>query len=229
MPNWWQKPLRGLRLDLSGPLLTKMELRQLVEKTISGGVNLLIVSATSIQPGGSAFYPSRVAPIYPDLDTRDLLGEVIAAGHAGGQKVVAAVATIWGSRDLYIANPDWAQRKANGELTSLDEQNSAVAFCPNSPYREYLESLVEEIREGYPLDGFFFDEAGFQSWCIAGTARRNTTQSFTNICPPSSIGRMILRTVSLPGVTARLRNGGRLSKGWCRRMGGVSSSRGLTP
>ena len=162
---WWHEPLRAVTLEFPASDVATIDVKAIVDETAQGRVNLLCAFATGYYPGGTAFYPSQITPIYPGLNGRDLLQETIDAAGGHGQKVIAYVASIWGGRDLYVAHPDWAQRKADGEVTSWDDDYTSVAMCPNSPYREYLAGIVTEIGDRYDIDGFYFDEPSFQSWC----------------------------------------------------------------
>lgn len=165
MGEWWEKPLRAITLEFPASDVANIDVVGIIDESLQGAINTLCVFAIGYYPGGTSFYQSKIAPHYPGLGKRDLLAEAIEAGHRHHQKVIAYVASIWGNAELYQAHPDWAQRKANGEVTSWDEQYNSVAMCPNSPFRDYLASLVREISETYEVDGFYFDEASFQSWC----------------------------------------------------------------
>ena len=44
-------------------------------------------------------------------------------------------------------------------------QLNASTICPNSPYKELLLKSAKEIANNYNVDGFYFDEVSFQSWC----------------------------------------------------------------
>ena len=162
---WWQEPLRAVTLEFPASDVATIDVKAIVDETARGHVNLLCVFATGYYPGGTAFYPSKTTLAYPGLNGRDLLQETIDAARGHGQKVIAYVASIWGGRDLYVAHPDWAQRKADGEITSWDDDYTSVAMCPNSPYRAHLADIVTEIGDRYDIDGFYFDEPSFQSWC----------------------------------------------------------------
>ena len=45
------------------------------------------------------------------------------------------------------------------------KQLKASTICPNSPYKEILLKTAKEISSKYDIDGFYFDEVSFQSWC----------------------------------------------------------------
>ena len=136
--RWWRQPLRAVTLEFPAADVATIDVAAIVDETARGRTNLLCVFATGYYPGGAAFYPSKMTPTYPGLNGRDLVQETIDAARTHGQKVIAYVASIWGGRDLYFAHPDWAQRKANGVVTSWDDDYTSVAMCPNSPYRAHL-------------------------------------------------------------------------------------------
>ena len=165
MKKWYQKPLRAVTLEFPASDVATIDVKGIVNETYQGAVNTLCVFCIGYFPGGTAFYQSRLAPHFPKLGERDLLAEALSAAHANSQKVIAYIASIWGGAEMYWQHPDWAQRKADGRVTSWDEAYTSVAMCPNSPYREYLKQVVTEISENYAVDGFYFDEPSFQSWC----------------------------------------------------------------
>ncbi len=172
MGTWWSAPLRAVTLEFPASNVATIDVASIIDEAYRGGVNTLCVFAVGYWPGGTTFYQSRIAPHYPGLGSRDLLAEAIAAAHRNGQKVIAYVASIWGGREMFAEHPDWAQRKPDGSPTAWDEAYTTVAMCPNSPYREYLASVVQEISENYEVDGFYFDEPSFQSWCACDHCKR---------------------------------------------------------
>ena len=183
MEKWWNKPMRAVTLEFPASDVATIDIASIIDETQHGGVNVLNVFCTGYYPGGTAFFQSKIAPHYPGLGSRDLLAESIRAGHTRGQKIIAYIATIWGNRDLYEAHPDWAQRKADGRVTSWDEEYNSVAFCPNSPYREYLTSIINEILDNYDIDGFYFDEPSFQSWCNCENCKKKFFNEFHQPLP----------------------------------------------
>jgi hypothetical protein len=164
MANWWEEPMRAVTLEFPAADVATIDVKGIVDETHRGDANTLNVFSTGYYPGGAAFYQSKIAPHYPGLGERDLLADAIEAAHANGQKAIAYLASIWGNRDLYFAHPDWAQRKADGRVTTWDEHYNSVAMDPLSPYRDYFASIVKEIADNYAVDGFYFDEPSFQSW-----------------------------------------------------------------
>ncbi len=183
MNKWYQKPLRAVTLEFPASDVATIDVKGIVDETHQGAVNTLCVFSIGYFPGGTAFYQSRLAPHYPGLGERDLLAESLSAAHVNGQKVIAYIASIWGGAEMYWQHPDWAQRKADGRVTSWDEAYTSVAMCPNSPYREYLKQVVTEISEKYAVDGFYFDEPSFQSWCSCSYCREKFYAEFHQELP----------------------------------------------
>jgi hypothetical protein len=183
MKKWWQKPLRALALDFSDCEPDSVDIHEIVNESFLGHINTLVVSATGRQPGGVAFYQSKIAPHFPGLLERDLLRESLEVAHTNGQKVVVSIASIWGGQELFQARPDWVQRDASGEPVAWDAERTSLAFCPNSPYREYLLSLLAEICAHYAVDGFFFNSPGFQSWCNCEHCQRKFLDEYGTQLP----------------------------------------------
>jgi hypothetical protein len=171
MKNWWNKPLRAVTIEFPASNVATIDVAGIVDETNRGAVNTLNVFSIGYYPGGTSFYQSKIAPHYPGLGERDLLAEALASAHQNGQKVVAYIASIWGNQELFRKHPDWAQRHADGTVTSWDKAYSSVAMCPNSPFRAYLESIINEIKDNYDVDGFYFDEPSYQSWCSCSHCR----------------------------------------------------------
>ena len=176
--DWWQRPLRAVTLEFPAADVATIDVRAIIDEAHAGAVNTLVVFSTGYYPGGTAFYPSRVAPHYPGLGSRDLLAESIEAARRNGQRVIAYLASIWGNREMYFAHPDWAQRKADGRVTSWDDEFNSVAMDPLSPYREYFARVAAEISESYDVDGFYFDEPSFQSWSASAACQRAFQEEF---------------------------------------------------
>jgi len=183
MKEWWKEPIRAVTLEFPASDVATIDVSAIIDETYRGAVNTLCVFATGYYPGGTSFYQSSICPHYPGLGRRDLLKEAIIAAHKNGQKVIAYIASIWGDRELYQSHPDWAQCKSDGSLNAWDEELNSVAMCPNSPYREYIASVVREISENYEVDGFYFDEPSFQSWCSCSHCKAKFLRDTGNELP----------------------------------------------
>jgi len=181
--NWWIKPIRAVTLELPAADIKTLNVKEIVGRLASYGVNMINAFAISYWPGGIAYYQSRIAPRHPDLRDRDVLAEVIDEAHKHGIKVIAYVNCLWGNKDLYEKHPGWAQRRVDGKPTAWDPTYTSVAMCPNSPYRDYFLNIVGEISDNYDVDGFYFDEPCFQSWCDCSNCRSLFRKRFAQELP----------------------------------------------
>jgi hypothetical protein len=103
-----------------------------------------------------------VAPPHPHLGDRDFLAEACEATAELGVACVAYVNSLFGGPDAWREHPGWAQRRPDGTFT---EMGDARAMCPLSPYGDRIVAAVGEIAERYSVQGMYFDEPSFQSWC----------------------------------------------------------------
>lgn len=101
---------------------------------------------------GTKFVPS------PDLGSRDVLAECIAACKPRGIKVVPYINTSHTQKTTQI-NPDWAQKLSPaGNFSSHWSMNQKVTpICFNSSYREAFYDLVKTVVSKYDIDGIYFD------------------------------------------------------------------------
>ncbi|MGH2371353.1 MAG: alpha-amylase family protein, partial [Chloroflexota bacterium] len=120
------------------------------------------------------FYPTalpyqRVSEYLPV--GRDLLGELVAAAHARGIRILARMDVSKHYRPLYEAHPDWFAHDRAGQPLRVGDGQLYVT-CPNGEYRQRCTfEIMGEILDRYPVDGFFFNAFPFQG-CECLTCRR---------------------------------------------------------
>jgi hypothetical protein len=141
--------------------LRTYDLRDAVERFSGHGVNVFVVFGIGYL-GGESYYPSSVAPSHPQLGDRDFLQEACEATSKIGAACIAYVNSLFGGPDSWQSHPDWMQQRPDGSLT---EMGDARAMCPLSPYGDRIIAAVEEIASRYSVQGMYFDEPSFQSWC----------------------------------------------------------------
>jgi hypothetical protein len=138
---------------------------ELVEKT---GAGILRFPAMS----NYAYYPTRHYINHPQLKGRDLLKETIAACHKKGIKVIPYIpvghAFMAYDADIEPYN-SWAKLDENGNRFPWWQHGYLKLFhlCLNSPYREAIKKIVEEIVTNYDVDGIYFD-GPYQDCCVSG-------------------------------------------------------------
>ena len=102
-----------------------------------------------------SFFPDmkrygKIKPLLSDYDwirETDWLALVVDSCRARGLSVGAEVSHFPIPKQLIRENPDWQQKKINGESWS------AIRFCPNHPdTREYVIALFGDIAANYDVD-----------------------------------------------------------------------------
>lgn len=107
---------------------------------------------------GLCYYPSKIAKPHPSLK-RDLLGEMIEACHKRGIKAPIYISVGWDEETAKL-HPEWRQVDIKGAFVGKQPFSGAWGWqylCLNSPYRDFLLALTEEICRLYPVDGMWFD------------------------------------------------------------------------
>jgi len=153
--------LRGVTIELPLADLKTFDPASSVQFVEDAGANMIVAFALGYL-FGETYYPSSFAPPHPDLRERDVFGAIVKEAKDRGLMTIVYVNTQWAGQHVSEAHPDWVQRRRDGSPTP---QGEAVTICPNSPYADTLVSIIAEIGERYPVDGFFFDEPSLQSWC----------------------------------------------------------------
>jgi hypothetical protein len=107
---------------------------------------------------GYSFYPSDVGVRHPHL-TYDLFGKEVETAHKLGMSVVAYYCLQFNNQ-IVLNHPDW------GWINQKGEQQRARWFitCMDSPYRQYVLGMMNEIFSRYPIEQLFIDVFGVQFW-----------------------------------------------------------------
>jgi hypothetical protein len=162
---WWEQPYRivqtNLRLIDAG-----LSPRELARDVCDFGA-----SALTFNIGGIfAWYPTDLSlqARNPHLKG-DLAGEMLAAAHEAGLKMVGRYDLSKGTRLAYDAHPEWFVHNKAGEP---QEYNGTFQACVNGGWaREYAIHILEESLGQLNLDGVFFNMTGYQPYDYSGRYR----------------------------------------------------------
>jgi hypothetical protein len=105
---------------------------------------------------GMCYYPSKVAPVHPNLKI-DLLGHMIEACHKAGIRAPIYTTVMW---DEYAAehHADWRALDEHGGVDGAGPLEAGWRrLCPNTPLLDYVGDHIEEVARNYEADGFFID------------------------------------------------------------------------
>jgi hypothetical protein len=163
--GWWMRePLRWLQTNLR-ETDAALDPEQLVAQAAGFHANVLHYSMGAI----AAHYPTRVAFHYasPFLPAgRDVFGQVLAAAHSRGIRVVGRFDFSKVRGEAYQAHPEWFFRQADGKPVIY---NGLYSTCINGGYyREKAMEILTEALERYEVDGLFFNMFGNQQRDYSG-------------------------------------------------------------
>jgi hypothetical protein len=163
--EWWEQPYRIVQTNL-----------RLTDSTLDP-VSLALqarefgATALTFNVGGIfAFYPTELKlHAHNPYLTRDLIGDMLAAAHGEGLKMIGRFDLSKGTRIAYEAHPAWFVHNADGEP---QEYNGTYQACVNGGWSlDYAHRILNEALSRYDLDGVFFNMTGYQPVDYSGRYR----------------------------------------------------------
>ncbi|MBI4530619.1 MAG: beta-galactosidase trimerization domain-containing protein [Candidatus Latescibacteria bacterium] len=159
MKHWYEDPLRVFDVALEDPYgqwldrWTAKDLVALVRKIHANVLDMMIVNEW-----GQAYFTARHLPQHPQLNGSDRLAEVLEEARKNDIRMLG----MWGPTPnpiLYERHPDWAKRSVDGEISGWGylHLDPCIHVCHNSPYGDIVLETLNELFEGYPIDGVAFD------------------------------------------------------------------------
>ena len=101
------------------------------------------------------------------MPSGDLFGDAVEAGHRRGMRVMARMDFSKVGAAVADRHPEWLFVNPQG---GRQEAEGQVSTDPSGGYyQEKLLEVVDEMIDNYPLDGFFFNRAGFNEYDYAMT------------------------------------------------------------
>lgn len=162
---WWEQPYRILQTNLR-LIDADLDPRALAREAREFGA-----TAITFNVGGIfAFYPSDLSlhARNPYL-SKDLTGEMLAAAHAEGLRMIGRFDLSKGTAIAYEAHPEWFVHNAEGEP---QEYNGTYQACVNGDWaNDYSLRILREGLERFDLDGVFFNMTGYQPVDYSGRHR----------------------------------------------------------
>lgn len=159
---WWHGPYRIVQTNLR---LTDASLEplELAREALEFGA-----TAVTFNIGGIyAFYPTdlELQARNPYL-TGDLVGEMLAALHRNGLRMIGRYDLSKATRAAYDAHPEWFVHNADGMPL---EYNGTYQACVNGGwYADYAERILQESLSRYGVDAVFFNMLGYRSHDYSG-------------------------------------------------------------
>ncbi|MGB3613674.1 MAG: family 10 glycosylhydrolase [Elainellaceae cyanobacterium] len=151
----------------SGVLLSAVQTAAGVQRLANLGINTIY---PTVWNWGYSLYPSAVVgdavgtPVdpHPGLVDRDLLGEILRAGHDANMSVIpwfefGLMAPSYS--ELARRHPDWLARRQDGSQVFMQGRHPRVWLNPLHPeVQTFFVDLITEVVSTYDIDGIQFDD-----------------------------------------------------------------------
>ena len=162
---WFKKALRRNVLDMhitdyDASFLTEFDPKEYAELLALAGAQSAVVYAHSHV--GLSNYPTKFGKMHPNLNGRDIFGQMLDECHKRGICVVAYYSLIFNSW-AYDTHADWRIIDHEGNEAAANSRYGVC--CPNSPYRDHAAAETEELSRGYAFDGVRFDMTFWPNVC----------------------------------------------------------------
>ena len=181
--KWYQSAYRRCVVDMhitdhNEKFMSEFDARKYVDMLILAQVQSAVVYAHSHV--GLCYFPTKIGRMHSGLKGRNVLGEVIDLCHRNGIAVAVYCSAIFDTW-AYRNNPDWKIMDSNGNPAA--EQSRYGVCCPNSPYRNYIAALAEEICANFDLDGIRFDMTFWPNVCYCRHCRKRFAEEIGGELP----------------------------------------------
>ncbi len=164
MSYWWKDiPWRYIQTNLRQIDMLDMDAETYVRELKKFDAKITMINTSGIL----ASYPTKLKyhPQSPYLQA-DSVKQMIDACHREGIRVIARTDFSKIRREVYEQHPDWAYRTPEGEIV---DYNGDVHACINGGFqREYMLEILKETLTELPVDGVYFNMAGYQTRDYSG-------------------------------------------------------------
>lgn len=115
---------------------------------------------------GYCYWPTKTGHMHKGIERKDVLGEIIDLCHREGINVVIYYSLIFNNW-AYEKESSWRIIAADGKSSRerLAPTGRYGVCCPNSGYRDFALSQIEELCENYNFEGIFFDMTFWPTVC----------------------------------------------------------------
>lgn len=154
--SWWNRaPFRLVQTNLR-EIDATMNVDAYVQSMVDASVNTVLINVGGIV----ANYPTRLPYHYRNPFMKgDLVGDLIKGLHAKGIKVLGRFDFSKINEKLAAQKPEWLYVGTDGKNVNY---NGQVHTCINGGYQQqYGFDILKEAITTYPLDGIFFNMAGY--------------------------------------------------------------------
>lgn len=154
---WYKRAYRRNVIDMhimdwNPEFLSKFDPDAYVERLKTAKAQSAVLYAHSHV--GLCYFPTKIGKTHAVYEGKDLLARTVDGLRKNGIAVVLYMSLIhdtWAYRN----HDDWKIRRADGN-GAADGSRYGIC-CPNTPYRDYISALAEEVCAQYEFEGMRFD------------------------------------------------------------------------
>jgi hypothetical protein len=155
--QWPGQVYRRLLVDNHVPdwdpvFLSRFDPVDYVKTVATAGFQALMQYA--ISDAGLCLWRSKIGQVHRGMKGRDYFAEVMDECKRQGLHRTALFLVIWDNL-AFERHPDWRFQPEEGEDKILEGRYGFTCF--NTPYRDYVLSLVHELVSAYDFEGIFYD------------------------------------------------------------------------
>ncbi len=173
--KWYKNSYLRLLTDMHIPetrpeFFTKFDPQTYIEQMSSTGIDTVYLYANSCV--GLCNWPTKVGHMHKGHGGKDVLRELTEGFAKKGINVIVYI-NIW-SKDAYEHHPDWRCKAPDGResLEYMFEQPGRYGvLCLNSPYKEYVLQMVDELGSSYDFQGLWVDMILWRTMCTCDHCR----------------------------------------------------------
>lgn len=144
--------------------LRNLDIPAIVEQLVKAGVSALYTHALDNQ--GNCYYNTQLAHKHTDIGDRDLMAEFSKECRARNIRLLFYVQLSRQRRSFEI-DVHKARREDGSVVMQTDttprlpSREERPVACLNSPHREYILAVAQELAANYDFDGYWFDCFGW--------------------------------------------------------------------
>lgn len=153
--RWWQQPFRMFQTNLR-EIDAGLDVERVLDYIVDYGANAWLISVGGILSNYPTALPFQtVNPYLANRPSGDLIGDAVAAASKRGVHVLARMDFSKIDHRRAEEHPEWCFVDAVGEPQVY---NGLTSVCPSADYyQKRLFDVIDEVLQGYPIDGFFFN------------------------------------------------------------------------
>jgi hypothetical protein len=175
----WRRSVLDMHITADDPaFLSQFDPKQYVDALVRSRVQSAVIYVHSHT--GYCYFPTRVGAMHPNLHGRDIVREVFdlaAQRDIGRAAYYSLIFDLW----AYRTHPDWRIRNSDGSGFADDSRYGVC--CPNSPYREHVRAIAEELCCNYDFEGIRFDMTFWPTVCYCRYCRARYAREYGGEIP----------------------------------------------